>query len=127
MYLQIIRKICSEMKSFHTSYGLLGKGTSRGVPGFAVNRLWVPARPLLSGLEHFHGVPFLPKKHLEDACTEDVGWAFKSSSPLPLLESESVSMSADDTSSSSPTAPKKSFHLTAHHQYPMIRLCLELC
>ena len=91
------------MKCFDTLYGLLDEATSRGTPGFAVKTLWAPARPLLTGLEHFHGVPSVPNKHSEDI----VGWVFESSSLSPFLESESVSMFASDTSFSSLTAPEK--------------------
>ena len=50
----------------------------------------------------FPGVPSLPNKQLEN-----VGWVFESSSSSPLLELESVSVFAGDTSHSSPTALKK--------------------
>ena len=48
------------MKCFHTLHGLLDEATSQRTPGYAVNTLWAPAQPLLTGLEHFHKVPSLP-------------------------------------------------------------------
>ena len=62
------------MKCFHTLYGLFDEATFLGTPGFAVNTLWAPVRPLLNGLDHFHVMPSLPNKHTEHACTEDAGW-----------------------------------------------------
>ena len=107
MHPQIIQKVWSKTKCFHISHGLLDEITSPGVPGFDVNTLCAPTRPLLTGLKNFHAVPSLFNKHSEDACLEGLGWAFELSSPSPLQESKSVPMFTGDTSSLCLRAPEK--------------------